>query len=107
MRPDQRLVRTRSIEIWTALAVTLVLAPRSASHAQWGAAYDLLLTLSIHDVSGRRVATVIRGQREAGSHSVVWDGRDDRGRRAPSGIYFARIGTASGAIASARIVLTR
>ena len=28
---------------------------------------------------------------QSGSHSVVWDGRDDAGRETGSGVYFYRI----------------
>jgi len=35
--------------------------------------------------------------REAGSHTIAWDGRDERGQAAPSGIYFMRIDAKDGA----------
>jgi len=50
--------------------------------------------LSIHDASGRRIADLVSGSASAGAHSVVWDGRDDRGARLPPGVYFARLETA-------------
>jgi hypothetical protein len=49
------------------------------------------IDLSIFDVSGRRVATVVRGPVEGGRHAVAWDGRTDGGERAASGVYFARL----------------
>jgi flagellar hook assembly protein FlgD len=49
--------------------------------------------LTIYDVHGRRVSTLIDEQRDAGEHFVVWDGRDSRGRSVASGIYFARLST--------------
>ena len=53
--------------------------------------------LSIHDASGRRIADLVSGQVSAGPHSVVWDGRDDRGARLPPGVYFARLEAADAA----------
>ena len=41
----------------------------------------------ITDVSGRTVATLTLGDLPAGRHEAVWDGRDDAGRPAPSGVY--------------------
>jgi len=41
----------------------------------------------ISDVSGRTVATLTLGDLPAGRHEAVWDGRDDAGRPAPSGVY--------------------
>jgi hypothetical protein len=49
--------------------------------------------LTIHDVSGRRVATLLDGPRDAGRHFATWDGLDDGGREVPSGLYFARLRT--------------
>jgi hypothetical protein len=50
------------------------------------------VTLRIHDAAGRLVRTLLAGApRAAGRHEVVWDGRDDRGRIAPAGVYLARL----------------
>ncbi len=52
----------------------------------------LNVRLEIYDVAGRRVRTLVDGLvREAGSHEVVWDGRDDRGIHVSSGVFFYRI----------------
>ncbi|MBM4130257.1 T9SS type A sorting domain-containing protein, partial [bacterium] len=47
--------------------------------------------LEIIDARGRRVRTLLDGAQSAGDHVAVWDGRDDRGRAAPSGVYFCRL----------------
>lgn len=47
--------------------------------------------LSLFDVSGRRVRTLVSGEVEAGEHVATWDGRDDRGRPMPAGTYFSRL----------------
>jgi hypothetical protein len=47
--------------------------------------------LAIYDASGRLVRRLIHDAMPAGSHRVAWDGRDERGRNAASGIYFARV----------------
>jgi len=47
--------------------------------------------LALYDVSGRRVRTLLDGQTSAGTHQLVWDGRNDKGTALPSGIYFARL----------------
>jgi len=46
--------------------------------------------LSIYDVSGRRVRTLIRGELEAGSHEVVWDGTNEAGETLSSGVYWSQ-----------------
>jgi hypothetical protein len=42
----------------------------------------------IYDVGGRHVRTLVDGVREAGLHSVVWNGADDGGRPVGSGVFW-------------------
>lgn len=49
--------------------------------------------VGVFAVDGRRVRTLRLGMLEAGEHHVTWDGRDDHGRLAASGVYFAGIET--------------
>jgi len=51
--------------------------------------------LTIHDVSGRVVRTLIDNTRTAGTHQVVWDGRDSRNTAVATGLYFVRVETSS------------
>jgi hypothetical protein len=55
---------------------------------------DAPVTVTIHDVAGRVVATLERGTAVAGRERVVrWDGTSHSGRRAASGVYFVRVET--------------
>ncbi len=45
----------------------------------------------IYDSAGRHVRTLLDDIRPQGSHQLVWDGRDDRGRPVASGIYLSRL----------------
>ena len=45
----------------------------------------------ISGVSGARVRTLLDDVRPAGTNLVRWDGRDDGGNRAASGVYFVRM----------------
>jgi flagellar hook assembly protein FlgD len=49
------------------------------------------VTLAIYGVDGRRIRTLVAGERAAGVYRVSWDGRDDDGRALAAGIYFARL----------------
>lgn len=55
-------------------------------------AFDLprseIIDLSIYGPDGRKVRTLLSGSVSAGHHEVHWDGRDEAGRTAGSGIYF-------------------
>lgn len=62
------------------------------------------LTLAIHDGTGRLVRSLAAGSWGRGSHSISWDGLDDRGRIVPGGIYFLQ-GVASGYRLYSKIVV--
>jgi hypothetical protein len=49
--------------------------------------------LSIHDVQGREVATLVDAARDAGWHAVRWTGRDAHRITVSPGIYLARLRT--------------
>ena len=51
--------------------------------------------VTIHDVQGRLVRTLVDGVRDEGRHTVVWSGVTDAGRRAASGAYIYRLQTES------------
>ncbi|MCB1182774.1 hypothetical protein KDM41_05025 [bacterium] len=49
--------------------------------------------VAVYDLTGRRVATLVDGERDAGPQDVVWTGRDDAGRQVASGAYAVRLET--------------
>lgn len=53
------------------------------------------VTLQIFDTSGRLVKTLTSGQRQAGNHTVTWNGTNDNGGSVTSGVYFYRLETDS------------
>jgi len=50
-----------------------------------------VVRLTVHSVDGSLVRTLVDEPLGAGRHSAVWDGRDDRGVRSASGVYFCRL----------------
>lgn len=57
--------------------------------------YDLpqpeRVIIRIFDVLGREVATLFDGLQPAGTHTLLWEGKDAAGRRASTGIYLLRV----------------
>ena len=49
------------------------------------------VTVSVHNLAGQQVATLARGWRLAGAHTVHWDGRDASGRELAGGVYLYRV----------------
>jgi endonuclease I len=64
------------------------------------------LGLEIFAPSGRAVRTLLGGSYGPGEYRVLWDGTDDGGAAAPSGVYFCRL-THGGAADTRKIVLVR
>ncbi len=55
---------------------------------------DSKVSLSIYNVRGQKVKTLVKNNMPAGWHSIVWNGRDDNGKSVSSGIYFSRFDAA-------------
>jgi hypothetical protein len=63
------------------------------------------VTLSVFDVQGRRVSTLVEERMEPGNYTRAWDGRGDSGRELSPGVYFLRLTVGDAGVASRRIVL--
>ncbi len=64
------------------------------------------IRLDIFDVNGRHITTLVRGDYPAAEYQITWNGRDDRGRPVPAGIYFYRLSTDDQSL-SRRMVLIK
>ena len=54
---------------------------------------DESVTLSVYDITGRLVSTLIDGSLSAGYHDVTWDGRDMYGSSVSAGLYIYTLQT--------------
>jgi len=52
---------------------------------------DAYVTLTIHDMMGRRVRALVDGPQTAGNRSIQWNGTDEQGRFIPAGLYLFSI----------------
>jgi hypothetical protein len=64
------------------------------------------VALVVSDILGRRVRVLVDQLQEPGIHRLVWDGRDDSGRPAASGVYTALLRAPAAALTQ-RLVLLR
>lgn len=62
--------------------------------------------MTVHDAAGRLVQTLVDRRFEPGLHETRWDGRDEAGRAAESGVYFCRLAAGS-FISTRKLVLLR
>ncbi len=44
--------------------------------------------ISIFNLWGQRVVTLVAGRQTAGTYKIIWDGKDEAGRSVASGVYF-------------------
>lgn len=63
--------------------------------------------LEVFDLQGRRVRRLWAGDLAAGRHDMSWDGRDDGGRRLPSGSYVLRLTTPGGRSDHRRVTMLK
>jgi hypothetical protein len=61
--------------------------------------------LTVEDVAGRRIATLVDQTLAAGEHDVIWNGRTTRGPLAAPGVYFYRLSVAGQPATARRLVL--
>jgi hypothetical protein len=64
---------------------------RSTTTIQYGLVAPTLVRLDTYDVRGALVRRLVNESVPAGHHRAIWDGRDERGHRVGSGIYFCRL----------------
>ena len=55
--------------------------------------YTTRVTLNIYNILGEKIAALVNRFEAAGSHCIMWDGKDESGREVSSGLYFIRCDT--------------
>jgi len=61
--------------------------------------------VTVHDVTGRRIATLLAGPQPAGARNLRWERVDASGKRVSAGVYFVRAMADGGAV-SQRVLVT-
>ncbi|MCD4848232.1 MAG: T9SS type A sorting domain-containing protein [Candidatus Aegiribacteria sp.] len=73
---------------------------------EYNLAQSCIVDVSVYDVNGRLIKELETQNREAGVHSVIWDGMDNSGMEVTSGIYFCLFRT-SGVFTARKMCLIR
>ncbi|MCK4255323.1 T9SS type A sorting domain-containing protein, partial [candidate division WOR-3 bacterium] len=58
--------------------------------------YQLPITLSIYDITGRLIRTITPYSSRLTCYEVTWDGTDETGEMVKTGVYFIKLQTESG-----------
>ena len=57
---------------------------------EYGLPYGSDVRVVVYNLLGQEVRLLVNDKKKAGTHMVIWDGRDNAGEKASSGIYFLR-----------------
>jgi len=68
--------------------------------------YTKNINLTIYDVCGKKVRTLIDKVHNQGDFSIIWDARDDYDKQVSAGIYFCRI-KAEGNVLTNKLILLK
>jgi flagellar hook assembly protein FlgD len=52
---------------------------------------EVKVQLGIYDLQGRLIRLLVESVKSAGCYTTFWDGRDEEGRKVPSGVYLYRL----------------
>jgi len=66
-----------------------------------------VIDLAVYDAQGRRLRTLLAGERPAGAGELRWDGRDAAGRLAASGVYLLRLDPAGNQAAARKLIMLK
>jgi len=61
------------------------------THIQFAIPKAEQVRITVYDLQGKLVRTMVNERKAAGTYSVVWNGRDENGVKVTSGVYFYRI----------------
>jgi hypothetical protein len=80
---------------------------RSSAAIRFALVRPARLAVSVVDVQGRVVRRLAEGAMEPGAHELAWDGRDDRGNDAGTGVFFVQAIGEARSVGSSTIVRLR
>lgn len=63
------------------------------------------LELSIYNLKGQKVKELYNGKAEKGTHSYIWDSKDENNLDVASGVYFYKLKTDSGTISRKMVLM--
>ncbi len=66
---------------------------------------DSQISISIYNIKGQKVKTLVTGTQPAGDYNVSWDGKDESGKDVTSGIYFYKLKTQKNEITGKMLLL--
>ena len=82
---------TNNLPDWFELGLSYPNPFSSSTAIPYQLKQDSDVRVTIYDILGMEVREFVVGSQTAGSHNILWDGRNDFGKIVASGIYFCRL----------------
>lgn len=65
------------------------------------------VSISIYDIKGRHIRTLLNDTRTAGNQALKWDGKDNQGKSVANGIYYCQVQMQSGSSTVRKLALLK
>jgi len=79
---------------------------KGRTEVEFSLAEQAFIELTIYNMLGQRVRTLVNSYKTAGRHKISWDGRDNAGNAISSGVYFCNLKYSTGYI-NKKIILVK
>lgn len=66
---------------------------------------ESMIKLSIYNIKGQKVTTLVNQEMSVGLHEIVWDGKNSLGKETGSGVYFYRLETSEKSMTKKMLLL--
>jgi hypothetical protein len=63
------------------------------------------VSVTLYNLLGQRIRTLVQGSQPTGSYRLTWDGRDASGREVAAGVYVYRLASPQGTLARSMVLL--
>ncbi len=63
------------------------------------------VNISIYDIKGRKVRSLVNAMNTSGEHSITWNGTDDNNERLPNGVYYYKLITSSDTVVKSLLLI--
>ena len=77
-----------------------------STYIEYGLNIDGPVSVTIYDVAGQQVSSLVNEEHQAGWHKILWNGTDDNGVNMPAGVYLASV-TAGNSIRTMKLILVK
>ena len=88
-------------------ATSAILSPKAVTEIRYELSAPAEVRLRIFNLLGVEVRTLIATTKPVGWHNAPWDGKDEKGKALPSGVYFYRLEVEPQGKRAPQVILTR